>query len=64
MEETVAILVQYNLLQDVANYLATRPFNEVAGLITALQQSKGLTNTDLEKLKPEEPAPEKEEAPE
>lgn len=34
------ILVPVDLLQTTANYLATRPYREVAGLIQAIQTCK------------------------
>jgi len=44
-------LVKEQLLQALLNYLATRPFNEVAGLITEMQKLKPQGEADKKEKK-------------
>ena len=62
MEENIAVVVSLQVFEGVMQFLATQPYNSVAGLIQNLSQSQGLTETQLTRLQPE-PEPE-EKAPE
>lgn len=60
MEENVAVLVSMETFNAAMQFLATQPFNQVAGLIQNLQQSGGITAEQIALLnpQPEEEAPE------
>lgn len=57
MNDAVAVLINAQVFNELANYLGTKPFGEVAGFFKAFEQSPGLSQEQLETLQKEE-APE------
>ena len=55
MDETQEYIVPGNLANAIAQYLAERPYKEVAGLLAALSQVLPTKASALEASKPDKP---------
>jgi len=56
--EVVAILINAQVFNELAQYMSNKPYAEVKGFFDAFQQSAGLTQEMVDKLNEKEEAPE------